>query len=66
MRYHEETAKLNRTAIQVVGELFGLSLPERRLVVCPFPDHEDTAPSFQVRVPVIDGSATGAIVVEVL
>ncbi len=35
--------------IQAVGSLLGLRLPLSGMIRCPFPDHNDSTPSFQVR-----------------
>ena len=48
MGFREDTAALNRMTIQTVGSLLGLRLPPRGMIHCPFPDHNDRTPSFQV------------------
>ena len=45
----DETKQLNQTTIQTVGRLLGLKLPTSGMVNCPFPDHEDRIPSFEVK-----------------
>lgn len=49
MKLREETNALNRMTIQAVGGLLGLRLPLRGMVRCPFPDHDDKTPSFEVK-----------------
>ena len=49
MGFWEDTATLNQMTIQAVGSLLDLQLPSRGLVRCPFPDHDDKTPSFEVR-----------------
>ena len=45
----EDTETLNRMTIQAVGGLLGLRIPSRGTVRCPFTDHPDKTPSFQVK-----------------
>jgi DNA primase len=45
----EETQELNSLSVQAVGELLGLKLPAKGMARCPFPSHEDSKPSFEVR-----------------
>ena len=49
MGHREDTDTLNRMTIQAVGGLLGLKLPLRGTVRCPFADHDDRSPSFEVR-----------------
>ena len=49
MGFREETEALNQMTIHDVGSLLGLRLPTRGLVQCPFPDHDDRTPSFEVK-----------------
>ena len=51
MGYREESSLLNQLTIQVVGSLLGLRLPLTGHIHCPFPDHDDRTPSFQVKKP---------------
>lgn len=46
--FRNETESLNRVPIQAVGNLLNLTLPPNKKVSCPFPDHLDKRPSFQV------------------
>ncbi len=43
-----QTEELNRIPIHVVGAMLGLKLPSRGGSRCPFPDHADRKPSFQI------------------
>ena len=49
MSVRGETEALNRMTIQAVGRLLGLQLPLCGMVRCPFPDHNDRTPSFEVK-----------------
>ncbi len=49
MGFREDTATLNRMPLQAVGNLLGLRLPLHGMIRCPFPDHDDRTPSFEVR-----------------
>ena len=49
MGFREDTEALNYMTIQAVGGLLGLRLPSRGTVHCPFPDHDDRTPSFEVK-----------------
>ena len=49
MSLREDTAALNRITVQAVGGILGLQLPRTGMVRCPFPDHDDRTPSFQVK-----------------
>ena len=49
MDSQQETAILNEMPIRQVASLLGLDLRTDRLTRCPFPDHDDTNPSFRVR-----------------
>ena len=49
MGYREDTAALNQITIQEVGNLLGLRLPRHGTIRCPFPDHEDKTPSFELK-----------------
>jgi len=40
---------LNQIPIQAVGMLLGLTLPRRGCTNCPFNDHEDKNPSFEIK-----------------
>ena len=43
-----QTEELNRILIHDVGAMLGLKLPSRGGSRCPFPDHADRKPSFQI------------------
>ena len=45
----DEIRALNSLTVHVVGNLLGLKLPSRGMVRCPFPNHDDGKPSFEVR-----------------
>ncbi len=45
----ETTETLNKTPIQQVAGWLGVTLPKRGSTHCPFPDHEDKNPSFEVK-----------------
>ena len=49
MNYRDQTKALNQTTIQAVGGLLGLKLPLSGMANCPFPDHDDGTPSFEVK-----------------
>ncbi|MBI1208191.1 MAG: hypothetical protein GC191_13010 [Azospirillum sp.] len=49
MGAREETQALNSMTVQAVGTLLGLKLPVKGMARCPFPGHEDSRPSFEVR-----------------
>lgn len=49
MGRHEDTDLLNRMTITTVGQLLGIVLPSIGGARCPFPDHPDRKPSFEVR-----------------
>lgn len=49
MDFKEETNALNQISIQLVASLLGLELPARGMVRCPFDDHVDSNPSFEVK-----------------
>lgn len=49
MGFREDTKVLNGLTIKTVGSLLGINLPARGMAHCPFPDHEDRTPSFEVR-----------------
>jgi len=49
MGAREDTRTLNDLTVQTVGGLLGLTLPIRGMARCPFKDHEDSKPSFEVR-----------------
>lgn len=44
-----ETQKLNQIPIQTIGTWVGVSLPKYGSTRCPFPDHEDNRPSFEIK-----------------
>ena len=44
-----DTQKLNNINIKTVGSLLGINLPAKGMTHCPFPDHNDSTPSFEVR-----------------
>lgn len=48
MGFREDTDILNRMSIQEVAGCLGLQIPVRKLAHCPFPDHDDTDPSFRI------------------
>lgn len=45
----EDTTALNSLTLRVVGDLLGLRLPARGMARCPFIEHNDAKPSFEVR-----------------
>jgi len=45
----DETKALNQISIQAIGGWLGVKLPARGSVRCPFEDHEDSHPSFEVK-----------------
>ena len=45
----DQTKALNQTTIRAVGGLLGLDLPLRGMINCPFSDHDDRTPSFEVK-----------------
>ena len=49
MDFKEATKSLNEMSIQAVARLLGLQLPLRGTVRCPFDDHDDNKPSFEVK-----------------
>lgn len=49
MGAREVTQALNGLTIAAVGGLLGLRLPAKGMSRCPFPDHSDSKPSFEVR-----------------
>lgn len=49
MNMREQTAELNKIPIQVVGNYLGLELPSTGSTNCPFPDHADKSPSFEIK-----------------
>ena len=49
MDSREETNTLNHIPIQTVASWLGLQLPLRGMVRCPFDDHDDRNPSFEVK-----------------
>ena len=49
MGNREDTTTLNQITIQEVGHFLGLMLPLHGMTRCPFPDHEDKTPSFEVK-----------------
>ncbi len=49
MNMKEQTAELNRIPIEEVGRYLGLDLPANGSVRCPFPDHDDKSPSFEIK-----------------
>ena len=49
MDFKEETNALNQISIQIVASWLGLKLPARGTVRCPFDDHTDSNPSFEVK-----------------
>ena len=48
MGFREDTDTLNEMRIQQVAGLLGIHISTDRLTRCPFPDHDDTDPSFKV------------------
>ena len=49
MNMKEQTAELNRIPIKAVGRYLGLDLPANGSARCPFPDHDDKSPSFEIK-----------------
>lgn len=49
MNFKESTDTLNKIPIQQVAGWLGVTLPRRGSTRCPFPDHEDKNPSFEVK-----------------
>ncbi|MBB3524155.1 toprim domain-containing protein [Rhizobium sp. BK456] len=49
MNFKDVTSKLNQISVQQAGEWLGVTLPRSGSLRCPFPDHEDKNPSFEVR-----------------
>jgi len=49
MDIRQQTRELNLLTIRSVGSHFGLNLPDRGTVRCPFPDHQDKTPSFEIK-----------------
>lgn len=49
MGFKEDTKALNRMTVQTVGELLGLHLRLRGMSHCPFLDHDDSTPSFEIK-----------------
>ena len=51
MDFKEATSTLNDIPIHTVATWLGLQLPLRGTVRCPFDDHDDNKPSFEVKTP---------------
>ena len=51
MDFKEATNTLNDIPIRTVARWLGLQLPLRGTVRCPFDDHDDNKPSFEVKTP---------------
>ncbi|MGR8928235.1 toprim domain-containing protein (plasmid) [Rhizobium leguminosarum] len=49
MNFKDVTSRLNQIPVQQAGEWLGIALPRRGSLRCPFPDHEDKNPSFEIR-----------------
>jgi len=49
MSFKESTDTLNKIPIQQIAGWLGVTLPKRGSTHCPFPDHEDKNPSFEVK-----------------
>jgi DNA primase len=49
MDQREQTRTLNQIPINIVGSWLGLKLPAHGMTRCPFHDHPDTNPSFEVK-----------------
>lgn len=49
MDYKRQTEELNKIPIRTVGLWLGLELPKQGSTNCPFPDHDDKNPSFEIR-----------------
>jgi DNA primase len=47
--YRKETEELNQIPIHTVGTMLGLRLPRKGSAHCPFEDHEDKNPSFEIK-----------------
>jgi len=50
MKFKEETDTLNKIPIRDVAGRLGLELPPQRMMLCPFDDHDDRNPSFEIKV----------------
>lgn len=49
MDSRQSTDILNKIPIQQVAEWLGATLPKKGSARCPFPDHEDSNPSFEIK-----------------
>lgn len=49
MDFKDETRELNQIPIPTVGRWLGVTLPSSGKVCCPFHDHNESIPSFEVR-----------------
>lgn len=50
MHFRDVTARLNQIPVQQAGQWLGISnLPRSGSLRCPFPDHRDKNPSFEIR-----------------
>ncbi len=49
MNFKESTDTLNKIPIQQVAGWLGVTLPKEGSTRCPFPDHEDKNPSFEIK-----------------
>lgn len=49
MNFKEGTDILNKISIEQVAGWLGVTLPKRGGTHCPFPDHEDKNPSFEIK-----------------
>ena len=49
MGFKESTDTLNKIPIQQIAGWLGVSLPKKGSTNCPFPDHEDKKPSFEIK-----------------
>lgn len=48
-RFKQETDDLNTISLRQVGAWLGIQLPSRGSLNCPFHDHDDRNPSFQIK-----------------
>lgn len=49
MNFRRQTEEFNRIPIQTVASLLGVTLPQAGTARCPFPDHDDRNPSFEIK-----------------
>lgn len=49
MDFRQSTDNLNKILIQDIAAWLGINLPKKGSTNCPFPDHEDKNPSFEIK-----------------